>query len=1015
MLKGQDVALNYFKNFNITNGLSHYGVSGIAKDSKGFVWVSTIDGLNKLDGNTIKKYYSNSAKKNSLPNNYIINITSDSIGYIWIAEYGNGVVRLNPISEKMDTCTYEDGLGRNYMQKTISGIFFDKFRNTIWVSGNDGLYFIKYGSLILHKVKDTNPKKILDSCIRYDLRTDAENMLWIATSKGLLKYNPTSGNYDIYDKIASNNKTPYCTKVFIDNKQNVWAGCYDYSLLLLNKTTNKFISFDMPGPEAYVFNIFQTNILADSNLLFINASAGVFAFDINKKKFDNEASILSSKKSPLQSAVAKTLIVDNELWLGTTNNGLYYYNPSKNIFSILPTDKLYKKPKTYFDELLTIVPDKQDVSQKKLLIGTIGKGLQYLNTANNTLLPVEDELKKYFLKNRRAIFKILQTNNNDKWIALDKGGLLYWNSVDKKITEFNFAEKGLKSDILEVYEDSKHNIWACGRGGILFKAKTNAEFIKIEMPEKIYGDLKLADAFLSIKEDLNSNIWCSASNEWNILPTIVRINSAMQVKQFYNKENSKTTLPEKVLIRNIAINNVGEAVCTTWKGIITWNTKVQEPKFTLHTTTDGLIGNWTNRVVVDKNGIFWITTQLGLSRYDAKTKTFINFDKADGLPMYDLYDISEPSNGNMIYMPVGDHIVAFDITNKALAQNKPTALITSFKVNNELFLDKESGKLIFDDADVDLGPNENNISIEFSILDFDNADKIEYAYKLEGIDKEWQYTNSNTINFNLPYGDYKFLLKAKNSAGIWSSSINGINIYIEKHFYQKWWFIALCILSLIGIVYWLVTRRIKRLKHIYNLKSNIARDLHDEIGSVLTSINILSKISANNIENDAVKSKALLEKIIVQSKDVQNNMSDIVWALKANNETIENTAVKMNQYLAEILDPIKIPYTFNVDEKLLQKHLQIKQHKDFFMIYREVLNNIVKHANCTQVSINLYTEKTEMILSIADNGIGFNMQSSNTGNGLKNIQFRANKINAKLSVESKIGAGTTVKLILKSP
>ena len=204
-------------------------------------------------------------------------------------------------------------------------------------------------------------------------------------------------------------------------------------------------------------------------------------------------------------------------------------------------------------------------------------------------------------------------------------------------------------------------------------------------------------------------------------------------------------------------------------------------------------------------------------------------------------------------------------------------------------------------------------------------------------------------------------------------------------------------------------------KRLKTLRDEIARDLHDEVGSGLTSINLLTKILEKKKDTNQTKSKQLIKKISEQSLTIQNEMSDIVWAIKTNNEGIENVAVRMNEYLGKIMENAHIDYELMVDDDVLHKNLKLEYRKDFLLIFKEALNNIVKHAQCTKVTVKLFSQNNTLILCIQDNGIGFNTEKPSTQNGLKNMKYRAEKIEGTLQITATKDTGTTLSLILNSP
>ena len=197
------------------------------------------------------------------------------------------------------------------------------------------------------------------------------------------------------------------------------------------------------------------------------------------------------------------------------------------------------------------------------------------------------------------------------------------------------------------------------------------------------------------------------------------------------------------------------------------------------------------------------------------------------------------------------------------------------------------------------------------------------------------------------------------------------------------------------------------------VRNNIARDLHDEIGSTLTSIKILSEVSKNNLEKDVGKASVMLSKITEQSTQMQQGMSDIIWAIKPDNDKMENMLVRMREYAAYALESKDIDVSFVVDNDVLEKNLDMQQRRDVFLIFKEAVNNAAKYSAAVSMKIKLQKALNNIEMEITDNGKGFERVENPLMNGLKNMQVRATSLNAKLEIITGKNKGTSV--IVKIP
>ncbi len=225
--------------------------------------------------------------------------------------------------------------------------------------------------------------------------------------------------------------------------------------------------------------------------------------------------------------------------------------------------------------------------------------------------------------------------------------------------------------------------------------------------------------------------------------------------------------------------------------------------------------------------------------------------------------------------------------------------------------------------------------------------------------------------------------------------------------------VGIMLLALFGFVLfnrYQLKKKIQQQNALLAVRNNIAKDLHDEIGSTLTSIKILSQVSHNNLHKDQVKASSMLEKITEQSSQMQQGMSDIVWAIAPDNDKLENMVVRMREYLSHTLESRNIETDFAADERTMVKSISMEQRRDFFLIFKEAINNIAKYSNAKQVSVRLSSGGGKIILAISDDGIGFDPQKVTSSNGLKNMRTRAEALHGRIRIHSALGKGSTIEL-----
>lgn len=208
---------------------------------------------------------------------------------------------------------------------------------------------------------------------------------------------------------------------------------------------------------------------------------------------------------------------------------------------------------------------------------------------------------------------------------------------------------------------------------------------------------------------------------------------------------------------------------------------------------------------------------------------------------------------------------------------------------------------------------------------------------------------------------------------------------------------------------------VKQLQENEKVRGRIARDLHDDLGSTLSSINILSEFAKNEAQIHPEKIPIILQKINESSRKLQDNLQDIVWTTQNTDQKIENLLMRMRLFGGEILEAKNIDYQIDIDKNIAGYTLNSDFQYDIFMIFKEALNNVVKYANATKVTVKFFTENNQLKLAITDNGVGFDNQSEKSGNGLKNMKNRAEKLNGNLNITTSFGKGTRVELRVPVP
>jgi signal transduction histidine kinase len=323
---------------------------------------------------------------------------------------------------------------------------------------------------------------------------------------------------------------------------------------------------------------------------------------------------------------------------------------------------------------------------------------------------------------------------------------------------------------------------------------------------------------------------------------------------------------------------------------------------------------------------------------------------------------------------------------------------------------------------LELSPSQNNVKIDFFGLDFRPGETLRYQYKLEGADHDWSLpSEQRTVTYaNLQPGSYRFLVRAVNTDGDVSQQPATIGFKILPPVWRRWWFIALLALTFGTVAFILIRTRAEkrkaatlareqRLRDLERVRKHIATDLHDDVGSSLTQISILSEVAIQQLETTNGSASQLLTEIAGSSRELVDTMSDIVWAVNPQKDRFEDLIQRMRRFASDTLEARNIELCFDAPENE-NFAIGANERRELFLIFKECVNNIVKHSGCTRVAVEVKRSASGLELRVSDNGRGFDTARESEGHGLMSMSERARLLGGALRLESSDGTGTTLTL-----
>ena len=704
------------------------------------------------------------------------------------------------------------------------------------------------------------------------------------------------------------------------------------------------------------------------------------------------------------------LVTKDGFWI-CGENGLHRYDYNKKLFNNTFFDKAIE-PFSSQPQIENItIPRTANETDSTLLFNVTNKGSFVYNIPLNQIKKSSDLLSGSIIT-RFELYNAFLDNENILWSGTYPYGLVVYDITNNKLivnpnTCFNTDGDWAN----EFLQDSKKRLWIGSYGKLYLASDTKTSFMPVDEVNSVLEKEQDATIFNGIDEDKEGNIWFLTGGRLpNKKNTLGVYNPATKKVITYNYlKNKNDGFPEGDILNYLACDKKGNGFVSTQNGLLHFFTNKTAPAFEMLTTANGLINNNIEQIIKDKEGNIWMSGVFGISCYNPATKTFTNYTNANySMENFTFPNLSISPNTGKIYIAQNGGYSYFDPKNIS-STNSPLLRFTELNIFNKPFL--QYGNKLQDSSTIYLKYDQNMITIEFATTSFTNAADNQYAFMLQGLDKDWNYSKNNFATYtNLSSGKYTFLVKAKNYSGVWSAKSIALFIHVNPPFWKTWWFLLIGLIALSGSIYYFFQMRINRIKERFTIRNKIAGDLHDEIGSTLTSINILSNVSQQAIDADPEQTKTMLDQIAQQSKIAQQNMSDIVWAIKPDNEKIENLVVRLREYAAYSLEPKGIKTEINGDEALLNKVLPIDYRKEVLLICKEALNNIAKHSGASLANLSLKQNNKQFILEIKDNGV-WKGNEVNSGTGLKSMKQRATSIGGQFNITHSEN-GTWLELLI---
>jgi two-component sensor histidine kinase len=983
----------------VNQGLSQGMINCIYQDKEGYMWICTKDGLNRYDGYQIITYRHNPNDPFSLPDNYCNAVLEDDTGNFWIATNTKGlfvfekstesfypVLAINSKNENLCIRGLEYNKGKLLLRCLTDVLLLDisqvNIKKSIATTAKVNLLFS------YNKAQLNSKYKLIDgSTFQSNISCMPGNDIWVSFPDSLFHFTPA---VDFSKWIVKSfslaslglEKKGNSMPIFFpmpDEPEMILIG-YDKKIIHFDNKTRKIIFTKNIGSEGdtTIRNFFYTN---DSNICRITSSL-VFLYHPKTR----ETEVIAVKDLSLPERSVFQLYTDGQKmrWYESAGYGIAKVDPRKNFF------KRFKGNQT---DIYWNLPPEYMPGVPPLLRGLWGLAL--------------DKAATYWTYFPQSSVK----NNN-----------LYAYNTQTKTTK---KLQGLPVGWLPVfiYNDYNDRLWvycrdASNKNHIAIVDKTNGALSAIY---PIPGSIESPEPFVSqFYFDDNGVMWLASIN--GLFAFNEKDKSWRHWKNEPKNKNSISAngvlciCPDPVAPEKYLWIGTEGAGFNRFEKLTGYCVRYEEK--------DGLPNNVAYCILSDSLHNLWISTNRGLSCFDPSAKTFRNFTEEDGLPgnEFNRYTSMRMQNGELMFGGV-DGFVIFNPKDVLQKQSAAPLVFTGVSILNKAVNWKtDSSNLnapIGYANTLTLQPGQNIFSISFATLEYRSNAKKMYKYKLEGFDKDWTSPGSrNEVTYtNLSPGTYTLKVMGTNTDGVWNEKPISMKIVVKPYWYQTLLFKLLILLGFVLALYALYKFRLKQVLKLEKLRNRIARDLHDEIGSTLSSISFYAE-SAKKVTVENEKAKNILSKINDSTGEMMEAMSDIVWAVNTGSDDFDDLANRLRSYAVQVTEAKNIDLHFTDNKDIPAIALDMEQRKNSYLICKEAINNAVKYANCTLLEVLISKEHRRLQIQIHDNGIGFEWENAQStlagnasgGNGLKNMKSRADEMGAGLEIRTKPGNGTNIVL-----
>lgn len=998
------------------DGLSNHLITDIKVDHSGFLWVATKDGLNRYDGYSFKIFKNNLKDSTSLLFDYGQKLYIDKNGNLWVSYYENG------LSKYMEDCQCFKHYKLEYSCPS-----YEEFSNTILHIEHDSIVW--YGNLCkglnkynlntnslenyplsnIYKGYPLNIQSYLNSVT--GMYVEHEELFWLSTRNGLYSFNPKTKifNYFQLDTIKDFQKRlDVYLGILSDGNKGFFLNSDEGGISYYNKSSQKFLTrlYDQNRVEGRITNIIQDICKKSENEYWFstaNKGIGIYNSITGEFQFTDNKLVGSNQKSTFNTR--NLLQLNENVLFAVTEDGLLKYDPNQYLFNF----KTLNITRSQNNENFQINSIYEDPDYQSIYFATeYGNGFNILNTSTGALKEIEVDIlnktyKNTFVNNIHSDpIKQLWVVSNDYLYQLDRKNMKLIRmptSILPPHEEVRFTFKKLEVDV-------QQNLWLYANNGTIHKfdfAKS-----KFSLPVNIQkDDSSYVDYIHAVKIDHCNKFWILAKDQIGIFDPNAPSYTKIELTELNNIHAENVKGFDLDLSGNLILaldkKSVYEISTSDYRNFLIKDLGQEY----------GLSNYRIHSMGIDPQNNIWLSTLKGVFWLNKADRRARSFTPNHGMSRINKYIKFTRTNTGAFYIHVLNRYCKVNFDNLIKSPTKLKVFIDKIKILNV----EQTGQRIKDSVLL-IKPKENFFSFDFSCVDFTNPNLNQFAYKLEGWDQDWIYSNNRRYaNYtNLDGGHYTFKVKAKNQNEEWSDPVE-LKVYIQSPYYKSIWFTVLMCLGFIGLIYGLYLFRVRQIEREEKLKTDFNKQLSETRMQALRAqmnphfvFNCLNSINRYIIKSDIKTSSLYLTKFAKLIRLILDNSEHKLVVLSNELEAL-SLYIEMEQLRFDH----KFNFSINISPEVESDHISIPPLLIQPYVENAIWHGLLHKTDPGELIINLHQQEEQLICEIIDNGIGREQSkqfTSATAKTRKSVGIKLTEERLKLYAEdiSSIGQQKIIDL-----